>query len=139
MRATLHAITNERFQCGRCLTRYRGRADAEQMTARVRLGMACEEIRAEPIHHITSASGQREISFATCIGNLYRPGIVRWAEAYALYERGILPFPGPLMDQPNKVIEIFRVIENHRQAQADRAARKPGGGSHPDPRRVAHG
>ena len=33
------------------------------------------------------------------------------------FEKGIMPYPGGLMDQPNKIIEAFDVINSYKQAK----------------------
>lgn len=45
---------------------------------------------------------------------------------YALfnqYEKGVLPFKGPLVDQPNKIIELFGVLQSLNTEQ-EKIARK---------------
>jgi hypothetical protein len=119
LRATLHAVDNRKYQCTECLGQYSGRSDAAIMTEKVRKLNGCSEIKNETIHHIN-----REILFSTCIGNFFSTSAVQWLSTHAHFERGTMPYPGALMDQPNKALEIFRVIERHKfeRAEAERAA-----------------
>jgi len=94
------------------------RSDGEMMGKKMRTAKGCWEAFPKVIHHIG------EIGFKRCIGNYTSEGIYSWVEAHSLYEKGVLPFPGALMDQPNKVIEIFQCIASakHEKMEADRKA-----------------
>lgn len=54
-----------------------------------------------------------DLGFKTCVGNYFSPWLPQWIEAYQMYQKGVLPFPGALTEQPNKVVELFRVIDSH--------------------------
>jgi hypothetical protein len=67
-----------------------------------------------------------------CIGNFYTPSIGFWYRAYRQYLNGVLPFPGALLDQPAKVLDVFGVFESleyeRTEAQRKNAERgKPRG------------
>lgn len=51
------------------------------------------------------------IKFRTCPGNFTRPEILSWLTAFQRYKAGVLPYPGALLDQPNKVIELFDILQ----------------------------
>jgi hypothetical protein len=53
------------------------------------------------------------ITYNTCIGN-YSVNLDYFFDAFALYEKGIMPFDGPLGNQPSKIISIFNIIEVRR-------------------------
>ena len=40
------------------------------------------------------------------------------------YKRGILPFPGSMSDQPNKIIEIFLVLDQLQQEAEEKMRKK---------------
>jgi len=129
IKATLHAIENDRFNCSKCLTKYSGREDGSAMTERVRQASGCYGAKGATLHSIGD-----EIRFSTCIGNFYRPQVASLMESHRKFEAGTLPYAGGLMDQPNKVIEIFGVLTAHRlerqaaeQRKADMLARAPKG------------
>lgn len=50
------------------------------------------------------------IIYETCIGN-FNTDIQFYIEAFSHYQKGMLPFKGNLSDQPNKIIEIFAIID----------------------------
>lgn len=50
------------------------------------------------------------ILYKSCIGN-YNISIGFFMEAFGLYEKGMLPFKGTIATQPNKIIEVFSIIE----------------------------
>jgi len=55
------------------------------------------------------------IIYSTCVGNFVKEaGFL--IEAFSLYEKGMLPFKGDLGGQPNKIMEVFNIIQNARSA-----------------------
>lgn len=129
IKATLHSIEEDRFNCTKCLSKYKGRADEEQMLAKVRANMGCQEMKGEAIHKIGDS-----LSFRSCIGNFAKPQVHALIQSHYRFERGILPYPGGLHDQPAKILEVFQAITVDRseraereRAKAERAARGKGG------------
>ncbi len=55
----------------------------------------------------------QNIRYNKCIGNFVVP-IDYLVEAFSLYEKGVLPFEGNIGDQPNKIMEVFQLIEVRR-------------------------
>ncbi|TXH09497.1 MAG: hypothetical protein E6R04_07980 [Spirochaetes bacterium] len=106
LRSTLHAIDNPRFQCAEC-------------PKGSRLAKACESINPNVVHKIGG-----ELGYHTCIGNFFSQTALNWLELHNKYEQGVLPYPGSLLDQPNKMIEIFRVIAAHKHQVAEDRIRK---------------
>jgi hypothetical protein len=41
-----------------------------------------------------------------------------------MYQKGVLPFPGALSDQPNKVVELFRTIDSHVAEKTEKQIKK---------------
>lgn len=109
LKSTLYALDDRRFLCSECLSQYAGRADYESMNMRLRESKACTEIRKQALHSLDD-----EILYRTCVGNFFKSECVSYLEMFQAYERGVLPFEGVLLDQPNKIMEIFRVIENYK-------------------------
>lgn len=73
----------------------------------------------------TLKQGDTAYTLDRCLGNYYRPAVSQWYRAFKLFEKGILPFAGPLMDQPAKVLDIFSVYESleyEKQAIAQKNA-----------------
>lgn len=114
----MQSIKNQEFNCDVCLSKYRGRSDEAKMQAASRAAKGCQTVGSQNIHFIGT-----DLGFATCVGNFVSNSAVSWIELHAHFERGVMPYPGGLMDQPAKAVEIFRIIEvwkieMRREAQA---------------------
>lgn len=119
--STLTAIDEKKFYCEKCLSKYSGRADYETMTQKSRDLKGCFGVKPNPIHAIPlSADGSEAIRFSTCIGNFFSGTILSFSEMQRQYEKGVLPFPGSLLQQPNKIIEIFGVISKYKMDRVER-------------------
>lgn len=79
------------------------------MLEKERQAKACKEVRPSPFLKVG------KISYSTCIGNFYNASVIHLLTAFAAYENGVMPYSGSLMDQPNKVIEVFEMIANIKQ------------------------
>lgn len=53
-----------------------------------------------------------EIKFSRCPGNFYNPGYAHLLDVHRNFRKGVLGFPGGLMDQPAKYIDSMNLIEN---------------------------
>lgn len=120
LRATLGAIDNKSYRCHECVNQFRGRTDSATMLERAKKTKGCTKEYAAPVHRID------DIGFTLCPGNFYSKSAEGLIEAYYFFERGILPYPGSLMDQPNKIIEIFRVIEAYKNDKILKETKKQG-------------
>lgn len=115
LKATLKAIEDKKYNCSECLKQYQGRKDRVEMLEKVRNSKGCKTLQADYIHQIDD-----EIFFKGCIGNFFRIQMARYLEMARMYDKGVLPFAGSLGEQPAKIIEIFRIIEQHRTRQMAR-------------------
>ena len=96
----------KKFHCGSCITQYGNSERLIKKTERKRKSKGCFDF--------TSKNYRLEnVRYLTCIGNFAVP-IDFYIEAFGLYEKGVLPFEGNISDQPNKIIEIFQLIEVRR-------------------------
>lgn len=96
----------KKFHCGTCITQYGSSDRLVQKTERKRKSKGCFDF--------TSKNYRLEnIRYNTCIGNFSIP-IDYFVEAFSLYEKGVLPFKGGVGEQPNKIMEIFQLIEVRR-------------------------
>jgi hypothetical protein len=109
LKATLHSIDDRRFDCNTCLSQYEGRQDRETMIQASRKLKACDYTANGFRHAIDD-----RIRFSTCIGNFVSESAAHLIELQGHFAQGVMPYAGPLTSQPAKVIEAFRVIENHR-------------------------
>lgn len=111
LKSALKASTDDRFSCVACLNQYTGREDYEAQTERLRKSKGCWGSK-NTLHTIPEANG-RVLRYSTCIGNWADPTWSHWFELHGAYAKGFLPFPGTYSDQPSKVMEVFKVIDQH--------------------------
>jgi hypothetical protein len=60
-----------------------------------------------------------------CPGNFTNSSVDYYLDLFIKYESGMLPFKGGIPEQPNKIIELFNIIdyintEKRRQAEKGR-------------------
>jgi hypothetical protein len=97
------------------------------MLEKSRISKGCYSTTTNFIHNIDD-----EIFFSKCIGNYYSAVIAGLIGANEHFQRGVMPFDGPLFDQPAKIIEAFAVIESIKRdtqlkaQEAERAKQKRG-------------
>lgn len=101
IRATLHAVDDVRFLCSKC-----------KPTTRESKG--CTSISKNVRHEL-----EPDLKFRTCPGNFFSHQTLNFLEMHHQFESGVLPYRGSLGEQPNKIIEIFRVIGLHRSRTAE--------------------
>lgn len=124
IKATLHGFESKEYSCGDCQARFGGRPTAF-------LDRGCKTPQKVAIARIGD-----DLSFRRCPGNFYSHSVAHWYRAYTLYEKGVMPFPGSYIEQPNKVVELFSIFEawkvdrevrEHKKAmQAQKAQGKRG-------------
>ena len=96
----------KKFHCGSCITQYGTNERLLAKTDRKRKSKGCFDFVSKP-HRLEN------IRYKSCIGNFAIP-IDFFIEAFSLYEKGVLPFKGTISNQPNKIMEIFQIIEIRR-------------------------
>jgi len=84
------------------------------MERRLRESKGCFEELSRPVERLDS------ITFTKCPGNFFSSQMLHMLGWYRSFKDGILPFPGSLVDQPAKVIEILEIIDHNK---ADREAK----------------
>jgi hypothetical protein len=94
------------------------------MLAKVQANMGCKGMKETPIHKIGD-----ELRFRSCIGNFVSPQVFPLLNVYRMYERGVMPYPGGVMEQPAKIIDVFQTIENHRAEAQERERAKANAGA----------
>jgi len=109
LKATLKAVEDDRFVCSQCQLKDKHLPDYKERNHRLRESKACFSVSKVQYHHIDN-----EIGFHTCIGNFYSETCHQWISIYDNYARGVLPFPGSLMEQPTKAMEIFRIVDDYK-------------------------
>lgn len=105
--ASLEAkLDPKKFHCGTCITQYGTSERLIKKTERKRKTKGCFDFTSKD-YRIDN------IRYNTCIGS-YAVPIDFFIEAFSLYEKGVLPFNGTISEQPNKIMEIFQLIEVRR-------------------------
>jgi len=112
LKGTLKVIEEKEFQCRLCLSKYKHYKNHDEMNEGLKKTKGCEKELPKPIFRIGE-----ELTFTRCVGNFYSESAYNWLDLFVQYEKGVMPFPGAMVDQPNKVIEIFKVIESYKQAK----------------------
>lgn len=109
--ATIESRFKDNFNCFKCVTQYGKKDKNVKKTLVKRKSQGCFDF--------TSKSYAVEnIRFRSCVGN-YTSNIDFISQAFSLYEKGLLPFKGDLGDQPNKIMEVFSLIETRREAHKE--------------------
>ena len=103
LRSSLASIYNQNFNCSKCKARFR--AELKDRENSYRAAKGCFGVLKTAIASIDGAS------FYTCPGNFVREWAFAYLESYSFFLNGVLPFSGSLMEQPTKILEIFRVIQ----------------------------
>ena len=107
--STLAALTNKEFSCSHCLNKYAKRSNAKEIETQYRDNKGCYGVKHYPI---ISFDTQKTKLF-TCPGNFFSRAVVGWYEMHRHIEKGIQTFDGGIGDQPNKLIELYRIFETH--------------------------
>ena len=119
LRVTLESMSNNEYQCHKCLNQFRGMKDETALVDANLARKACASPAAGFVHRLSDISGT--ISFKQCPGNYVSPAVLGLLTAFDAYERGIPPFPGGYFDQPTRVIEAFEYINAWRQDRGRKA------------------
>ena len=105
--ASLEAVFYpKKYNCSLCRTQYGHSERLIKKAERNRRASGCFD-------YTTKKYRVENIIYKSCLGN-YQTNINFFLESFAKYEQGMLPFNGTISEQPNKVIEIFNIIESRR-------------------------
>jgi len=55
-----------------------------------------------------------EIQFKRCVGNFWDAGLTMLLDAKDCFDKGVMPYPGSSLEQPNKIIEVFALIREYK-------------------------
>jgi hypothetical protein len=107
LKTTLLVLDNPEYQCWACKNKYISRADYAEITEKSRRLKGCFD--SAVIRHTIG-----DYRYKTCPGNLFSESALFWIDSYERYCSGILPFGGAWVDQPAKLVDIFRCISAHK-------------------------
>lgn len=128
LKSTLHALDNRQFICGECKLKYGGSGYATNQQEKYQASKGCFKLSDRVLHTV------KDIKYRTCIGNLFNYQATYLLEAFGKFELGTMPYPGSYLDQPNKIVDAFRIISSHKidklisDQQAEARSRKAGHG-----------
>lgn len=109
VKSTLHSMENRDFICSECVSKLKTKCKGdEEREVKHRTAKGCYGVSEKPIHVAD------RMQFSTCIGNFFSFSALGYIEMHGMYEKGVLPFPGALGDQPNKAIELFGVVKSFK-------------------------
>jgi len=97
----------KKYNCQLCKTRFGTSERLIKKMERNRKAQGCFD-------YTTKKYRVENIIYKSCLAN-YSTNINFLVESFAKYEQGMLPFKGSLEEQPNKIIEIFNIIETRRE------------------------
>jgi len=117
LNSTLHALNNRKFICSDCVSQFKGNGAEEKLEMR-QAQMACKKDFGSTLHKVQI--NDDTFGYSKCVGNYFSHSALQWIEAHQLYDKGILPFPGGFMDQPNKAVEAMRVVQGFKIEQLRR-------------------
>ena len=106
--STLYALDDSSLQCAVCVHQHDGKTDGDKLNKALRTVKGCFE----PIDRIVKRTDQ--LSFTRCPGNFFSDAAMFWIDAEARFDKGVLPFPGCLTEQPSKVLDIFGCIATYK-------------------------
>lgn len=120
LQATLASIDNKEYECKSCLTKFRGRQDEKVMLEKSRVLKGCFQTS-----KVVFPIGNLE--FRRCPGNYTAPVVFNFYELFEKYKSGTMPFSGGMAEQPNKIIEVFRIIGSYEYEKQKREIARQNG------------
>jgi hypothetical protein len=108
IQANFYYIVEDRFNCEEKLKELAARSSYEKARRLVSVSNGCDTIDEKPKYRIDN------INYHTCFCNFKHPSIYLFLNLHRQYEKGMLPFEGSLVDQPNYIMEVFSVLSKLR-------------------------
>lgn len=109
--ATYHYIFDSEFNCNNCKKKYSLSVRNEKKGCAVK----------KPTNFIKYDD---ILSFSKCPSNFYSPLYANFIDMFSLFSQGVLPFEGGLLDQPAKIVDIFKMVENLQAENLKKAKEK---------------
>lgn len=106
--ATLERAYDKRWNCHWCLNHQYFGKQKEKMLEKRRRIKGCWGNPASPYQI-------ENIQFNSCIGNFSSYDAQYIIDMYMAYDKGMIPFPGSISEQPAKLLEAFDMIKSFRQ------------------------
>ena len=110
---SLKALFEKEFNCHNCINKYSNTPRGEQRSIARRKQKGCFDY--------TSRTYELEdYKYFTCLGNFNDSYVRYYWELYLKYKEGMLPYKGSIQQQPNKIIEIFGILEESLERTRDK-------------------
>jgi hypothetical protein len=90
-----------KYQCDSCM---------RTTVPAMRIAKGCEGFKSKNGYALDLGS-EPKFKATKCLGNFWNPGITGLIRAFRLFQKGVLPFEGPLMDQPAMILDAFNLLE----------------------------
>lgn len=97
IKSAIEIIYNESYQCGKCVKK------------------VSEAVRERSKNCTGKSKVKRqfdEFTFSQCPGNFYNTGYAQLLDTHRLFRKGVLAFPGGLLDQPAKYVSTMNLLES---------------------------
>lgn len=107
-----YASENPKYNCQKCLTNKKGRIDFEEKNREYRARKGCFGAAFKPNEIKTD---QFTLTTLGCFGNFTDNYVGYLYSMFNMWEKGILPYKGCLLDQPAKIVECFDLIVSLRE------------------------
>lgn len=109
-------MTDDDLNCTRCKIKYKNRPEMQEKLFEQKL---CRET--STIHRFVSKTrhlmlGYPVVKFFTCPANLQDNHVFGLIKAHSMYENGIMPYAGGLLEQPAKFVEVMDLVHNLKES-----------------------
>ena len=104
LQANFYYLTEDRFNCQDKISRLAEKTTLEEATRLVNVSNGCNKVDEDYRYKIDN------IRYHTCFCRFKHPQIVFFYNLFSQYEKGMLPFAGNLVDQPNYIMEVFAIL-----------------------------
>lgn len=97
IKSAVEIIYNPSYQCGKCVKKV-SEAVRERNKNCTGKGKTIREFD--------------EFKFSLCPGNFYNAGYANLLDSHRMFRKGVLAFPGGLLDQPSKYVSTMNFLES---------------------------
>lgn len=110
--AAHRSLYDKELSCGDCQKKYATRPQQFEFKG-------CTKLVEHVVYKFDDGT-----QFHKCPGNLANQSAMYWLSVHAHYDKGFLPFPGSVMDQPAKAMEIISLISGLNAEQQLQEAKR---------------
>jgi hypothetical protein len=111
--STFMSMSNPLYRCGDC---YKIKFPKDEIKRKkYEHQMACDYYADKPRHKYRPEyvnKGNPLILFDNCPGNHFNNYWSYWINYTDQYDKGMLPFPGTILEQPSKFVDLMNIVHN---------------------------